>query len=160
MKVLTQLSLVCLMVIGNEAASAQSRYFQFGNLNQGATNVTTAWTKLNTTTGAHSFTKSDSLSVLEVFVNSRFSVGTISGANGVRFRVRIDTLVNANFENWGSLRTTGSSDFIPILAVFRNIPAGTHTVSIWAQTAPAGTASGVTVDPGGWGGKIIVKETR
>jgi hypothetical protein len=156
MKALTRLSLVSLMVITNGVASAQSNYFQFGSLNQGTTNVTGAWTKLNT--GFHPFTKSDSLSVLEVFVNSRFAAASIAGG-GVRFRVRVDSLINANFENWGALRTSGS-DFISILAVFRNLPAGPHRVSVWAAAASGGSASGVIVDPSGWGGKIIVKETH
>jgi hypothetical protein len=141
-------------------ASAQANYVQFGNLNQSATNVTSTWSKLSTTTGSHTFAKSDNTSVLEVHVNSRFGVGTLSGgANGVRFQVRVDN-ATPTLENQGSLQTSNSSAFLSIFGVFRNIPAGTHIVSIWAQAAPSGSASSVVADPGGWGGKVIVKESR
>jgi hypothetical protein len=138
-------------------ASAQSSYTQFGNLNQNSVNVTSAWTKLITTVGTHTFTKSGGATKIEVYVNSRFRVGTISG-NGVRFQVRVDNTVMPTFDNQGSILTSNTSEFLSILAVFPNLHAGNHTVSIWAQ-APSGSATSVTVDPGGWGGKIIVKET-
>jgi hypothetical protein len=141
----------------SRVASAQANYFQFGNLNQSSVNVTSTWTRLGT--GTYSFTKSDNTSVLEVYVNSRFNVGTLSGANGVRFQVRVDN-VTPTFENQGSLQASSRSAFLSIFGVFRNIPAGNHSVSIWAQAAPSGSATSVVADPGGWGGKIIVKESR
>lgn len=139
-------------------AYAQSRYSQFGNLNNAAVNVSSTWTKLNTTSGAHTFSKSSDATKIEVYVNSRFGIGTLSGANGVQFQVRVDNHVAA-FENLGSIRTSNTSEFLSIFAVFESLPAGNHTVSIWARTLPSGTATSVDVDPGGWGGKIIVKET-
>jgi hypothetical protein len=135
----------------------QSRYVQFGNLNNASVNVSSTWTKLNTTSGTHSFTKSSNDTKIEVYVNSRFSVGTITGANGVRFQVRVDDHT-PTFGNQGSIRTSNTSEFLSIFAVFQDLPAGSHTVSIWAQ-APSGSATSVVVDPGGWEGKIIVKET-
>ena len=141
----------------NAVAFPQSRYVQFGNINHGSVNVTSAWTKLDTTAGTHSFTKTKDATVIEVYVNSRFSVGTISGAHGVQFQVRVDHHT-PNFDNFGSLLKSNSSESLSLIAVFEHLPAGNHTVSIWGQ-APSGSAAGVTVDPGGWGGKIIVKET-
>ena len=159
MKRIKQLfTVVATTLILSVTASAQSRYFQFGNLNQDSVNVTSAWTKLKTTTGTHSFNKLSGTTKIEVYVNSRFSVGTFSGANGVRFQVRIDNTIVPTFDNQGSILKSNTSEFLSIFAVFQNLPAGNHTVSIWAQ-APSGSASSVTVDPGGWGGKIIVKET-
>ena len=140
--------------------AAFSQYTQFGNLNQGSVNVTSTWTKLNTTTGTHTFTKSSGTTKIEVHVNSRFGIGTLSGgANGVRFQVRIDDTRTPNFDNWGSILTSNTKEFLSIFAVFRKLSAGNHTVSIWAQAAPAGACTSVLTDPGGWGGKIIVKET-
>jgi hypothetical protein len=138
---------------------SQSTYTQFGSLNNGSVNVPSTWVKLNTTTGTHTFTKSSGTTKLEVYVNSRFSVGTISGTSGVHFQVRVDNNT-PTFGNEGSILTSNTSDFLAILAVFQNISAGNHTVSLWAQTAPSGSATSVMVDPKGWGGKIIVKEIQ
>jgi hypothetical protein len=100
-------------------AIGQSNYFQFGGLNQNSVNVTSTWTRLITTTGTHSFTKSDNTSVIEVHVNSRFGGGTLSGgANGVRFQIRVDNATPA-FENMGSLVTSNSSSFLSMYAVRR-----------------------------------------
>jgi hypothetical protein len=158
MKILTLLLAGSVLIPMKNLAYGQSNYFQFGNLNHASINVATSWTKLNTTSGSHSFTKSDSLSELEVHVNSRIGVGALNGSNGIQFRVRVDNLT-PTFDNLGSLLTSNSSAFLSMFAVFRNVPAGTHTVSIWAKSASNFTSS-VLVDPGGWGGKIIVKESR
>lgn len=153
------IAVVTTMLLLTATTFSQSRYFQFGNLNQAAVNVTSTWTKLNTTTGTHSFTKSSGTTKLEVYVNSRFGIGVLSGgAQGVRFQVRVDNST-PTFDNQGSIRASNTTDFLSILAVFENLPAGNHTVSIWAQ-APSGAATAVLVDPGGWGGKMIVKETQ
>jgi hypothetical protein len=151
-------AVVAMMLLLGVTAFPQSTYTQFGNLNNGSVNVPSAWTKLNTTSGAHSFKKAGGTTKIEVHVNSRFRVGTLSGANGVRFQVRVDNGTPA-FDNLGSILTSNTSEFLSLFAVFQNLPAGNHTVSIWAQAAPSGSATSVTVDPGGWGGKIIVKET-
>ena len=143
---------------------AQNGYIQFGNLNQGSVDVDSEWTELRT--GTHTFTTSSKVTTLEVYVNSRFGAAAIDG-NGIRFQVRVDGNPPA-IENEGSLRAIDLSDFsrsarshisefLSIFAVFQELPAGSHTVSIWAQ-APRGHATTVTVDPGGWGGTIIVKQ--
>lgn len=161
MKRINQLFAVTITVLLlSGAAFSQSRYTQFGNLNKNSVDVTSAWTKLITTNGTHTFNKTSSSSKIEVYVNSRFRIGTLSGgANGVRFQVRIDNTIQPNFGNLGSILTSNTQEFLSIFSVFQNIPAGNHTVSIWAQAAPAGSATSVLVDPGGWEGRIIVKET-
>jgi hypothetical protein len=160
MKRITRLfAVVATMLFLSVTAFPQSRYFQFGNLNHDSVTVSSAWTRLRTTPGTHSFTKNSDTTKIEVYVNSRFRIGTMSpSGNGVRFRVRVDNNI-PTFENFGSILTSNTSEFLSLFAVFENLPAGNHTVSIWGQTIPAGTASSVSVDPGGWGGKIIVKET-
>ena len=146
------------MVVLGVTAFSQSRYVQFGNLNQDSVGVSSAWTKLTTTSGTHSFTKIGDATKIEVYVNSRFMVGTITGAYGVRFQVRVDNKT-PDFDNQGSIRRSNTAEFLSIFAVFENLPAGNYTVSIWAKAAQSGSATSVLVDPGGWGGKIIVKET-
>jgi hypothetical protein len=152
-------SAVLLLTLTGTAA-AQSNYFQFGSLNNAAVNLTSNWIRLNTTSSSHTFTKADGATDIEVHVNSRFRVGSFSNhANGVRFQVRIDNTILPTVDNMGSLLSENSSDFLSIFAVFRRLPAGTHRVSIWGATA-LGNAASVIVDPGGWGGRIIVKETK
>ncbi|HJR07813.1 MAG TPA: hypothetical protein VJ842_11170 [Pyrinomonadaceae bacterium] len=159
MKHLTRLfAAMTMMLFLSGLAFAQSRYTQFGNINNGSVNVGSAWTKLNTTSTTHTFNKVSSSTKIEVIVNSRFRVGTISAANGVKFQVRIDNTVMPTFGNQGSILTSNTSEFLSIFTVFSTISAGNHTVSIWAQ-APSGSATSVLADPGGWGGMIVVKET-
>jgi hypothetical protein len=146
-------AIITTMLVMNSEVFSQDNYFQFGSLNHGSVNVS-AWTKLNT--GTHTFTKSQNDTEIEVYVNSRFRIESLA-ANGVRFQVRIDDVTMPDCDNLGSIRTADTQEFQSIFAVFENLPAGTHTVSIWAEAAPSGSATGVLVDPGGWGGKIIVK---
>jgi len=44
-------------------------------------------------------------------------------------------------------------------SVYENLPAGDYTVSMYAQ-APNfnATATGIIIDPGGWGAAIITRE--
>lgn len=138
-------------------AMAQSKYSQFGHLNEDRVNVGSAWTKLNTGPRAHEFTKESDKTTIEVHVNSRFSVGELNGV-GVLFQVRVDDRPTS-LETEGSILRGNTTEFLSMLAVFRGLSAGRHHVSIWAQ-APRGNATSVMVDPGGFGGKIIVKETQ
>ncbi len=144
------------MLLFNVVVLAQSKYFQFGNLNHDRVNVDSAWTKLKTSLETHEFTKKRGKTTIEVYVNSRFSVDAMS-STGVLFQVRVDDKP-PTIETEGSILRKNTTEFLSILAVFQGLPAGTHNVSIWAQ-APSGAATSVLVDPGGFGGKIIVKET-
>jgi hypothetical protein len=156
-RIMLQSAVLLLTLTGT--ATAQSNYVQFGALNNAPVNLTSNWSRLNTTSTSHTFTKVDGATDIEVHVNSRFSVGSFSNSNGVKFRVRIDNTILPTVDNMGSLLSANSSAFLSIYAVFRRLPAGTHRVSIWGATA-LGTAASVIVDPGGWGGRIIVKETK
>jgi hypothetical protein len=132
-------------------------YYKFTSLNYNSITATTAWTKLVTTSGTHSFTTTTPGSVVEVHVNSNFMVGTLSGANGVMFQVRVDDLA-PYYETEGVIRTSNTTEFLSIFAAFPNLATGSHTVSLWARTY-SGTATSVLADPEGWNGAIIVKET-
>lgn len=125
-----------------------------GNLNTAPINATTTWTKI---ANFQSFTKSHANSSIEVMLNSRVLSGTFAGgATGVFFAVRIDDL-ETSLANLGAVTTNNSTEFISISAVFTGLSAASHTVSVWARTN-IGTSTGVGLDPGGWGGRIIVKE--
>jgi len=136
-------------------AAGISKYWISGSLNTVSRDVTTTWTKLD---NFLTFTKELGTSVIEVLLASRATGGTFSGAFGVLFEVRINDQATT-MANRGAITTTGTIDFITINAVYTNLPAGTYTVSVWAQAAPSGSSSGVLLDPGGWSGRIIVTES-
>ena len=105
------------------------------------------------------FTKTANESVIEVHLHSRAVAGVFSGANGVIFQIRIDdATTNPLVANDAAITTSGATEQISIFAVFQNLALGQHMVSVWVR-ANGGTSSGVLLDPGGWGGRIIVKET-
>lgn len=137
-----------------------SSYSQFANLNYNSVTVTSSWTKLLTTSGTHAFTKKNADTKIEVYVNSRFSIGAFTGASGIRFQVRIDDNTAPSFGSDGIMLTANSAEYLSLYAVFQNLPAGSHAVSLWAIASPAGsTVASVWVNPGNWGGKIVVKES-
>jgi hypothetical protein len=153
-------AIVLSLLVMNSLVFAQDAYFQFKYLCQGPVDVGSSWTKLDT--GTHSFTKNESDTEIEVHVNSRFYADSLS-AFGIRFQVRIDDVIVPDYDNEASILGEYGperlSEFLSIFAVFADIPAGSHTVSIWARTGGpvAGSAWGVYADPGCWGGSIIVK---
>lgn len=133
-----------------------SRYTQSTTpLNNFSGNLTSTYTSLGNIV---TFTKVRDDSKIEVHFNSNVAGGTFAGgATGAQFRLRINGGVG-QFDNEGVIRGSGNEDFLSMMAVFTNLPAGTHTVSVWARTN-VGTSTNALLDPGGWGGKIIVKET-
>ncbi len=143
-------------VDGVDISSLSSNYTQFGSLNSSSVTVTSTYTQLGI--GTRTFTKQHAGSKIEVYVNSNFGGGTFGGgASGLLIQARVDGSAST-IGNEGAVGTTNSEEFISIFAVFQNLPAGSHTVSLWGRVN-AGSSSSVIVDPGGWGGKIIVKET-
>jgi hypothetical protein len=151
-------AVVIAMLLFSGLLFPQSKYIYFTNLNQGSVDVTSSWTKLNTAKTTHTFTKSSSSTTIEVYINSRFSVGALaSDTSGIQFQVRVDDGFT-NIGNEASILKSNTSESLSILGVFQNLPAGSHTVSIWAKAAGS-SAKAVIVDPGYWGGEIIVKET-
>ena len=130
-------------------------YTSFGSLNITSYNLTSTMTAVG---GAYSFTKESDDTVLEIIMNSRVRSGVFAGASGVRLELRVDGTAG-DFGNDGSIRVSDTQEFMSLLSVFENLPAGNHTVQVYAQTN-TGTSTGFSFDPGGWGGKIIVKETH
>jgi len=150
----TFLILTMALLVSNNQVFAQNNYFQYGNLNSSSVTVSNTWTKLGT--GTYSFTKNQTDTEIEVIVNTRFQVG-YGMTKGVEFTVMIDDVIEPDYGNYASIKAINSSTFQSIFAVFEDISAGTHTVSLWAKAAPSGYCDDVLVDPGGWGGKIILK---
>ncbi len=97
-------------------------------------------------------------SVIEVTVNTTAKVENFSrGVRTASFQVRIDGNHSTISNNVPIQKEEGTGN-ISIFAVFRNLPAGNHEIQIYAKTIPSGNMW-VTLDPGGYGGRIIAKET-
>lgn len=145
---------ICQVQVGTQPI--RSNYFQSTSLNTTSANVTTSYTKID---DFLTFTKEHDETRVEVMLNSRARAGVFAGgASGVMFQVRIDN----NAPDWdgeAAITTSNATDFVSIFAVFDGLPAGSHTLSVWARSGPSGTSNGVVLDPGGWGARIVVKET-
>jgi len=85
------------------------------------------------------------------------SASTLAGSNGARFELRANGLA-PNLKIHGSLKTGHLSDSIVMKSMYTKLAPGTYTVQVYAQAAPAGTATGVILDPGGWGEVILATE--
>ncbi|NOU48197.1 MAG: hypothetical protein HOO86_14205 [Bacteroidales bacterium] len=135
----------------------QPTFWQYYGLNSTSSTVGNTWTNLYPT-NPFTITKSLDKTDIEITVLSNFGGGTFDGASGVRFQALVDGLPY-DFGNKASIINDNSLKFLSLFSVTRNLNAGSHTISIWAKTY-TGTASNVIVDPGGWGGTIIIKEVR
>ncbi len=132
----------------------QSKYIESSSLNNSSVEVSTTWTKMD---DFIIFTKARNDTKIEVVLNSRILGGSFAGATGIRFQIEIDGSP-ASVASDASIAATNTRDFVSMTAIFEGLAAGNHVVSVWARTN-LGTSSGVLLDPGGWGGRLIVKET-
>lgn len=97
-------------------------------------------------------------SVIEVTVNTSAKVENFSGeAKKASFQVRIDGIY-APIGNNVVIHKDEGTGYISIFAVFQNLRTGSHTIQLYGKPIPAGNFW-VTLDPGGFGGRIIAKET-
>jgi len=104
------------------------------------------------------FAKASAESTIEVTLNTRAGTGVFAGgASGVIFEVRIDG-ATTTMANLAASTVSNTVEFIGIFAVFQGLAIGNHTVSVFVRTN-AGTSSPILLDPGGFGGRIVVKET-
>ena len=91
-------------------------------------------------------------------MNTRVGLGTFTSATGVLFQVRIGANSPTGGNSYVSINTPSAYSFISLFSYFSGLPAGSYTVTLWARTN-AGTVSSISVDGGGWGGNITIKET-
>jgi hypothetical protein len=88
---------------------------------------------------------------VEITFNGRIEADSMTG-NGVTFELRVDDAPSP----LGRARAVFRSDEIvnaggvqaSITAVYDNLDAGTHTLSLWALATNGGSATGVQADPG------------
>ncbi len=107
------------------------------------------------------FTKDELGTKIQVSYDGRALGGALSGsATGVRFVLRVDSTVSPVFVP-GSVNSTNTTLHISSASWFDSLPVGNHTAQMYVQTlggTGAKSSSGVLLDPGGWGAKIIIKE--
>jgi hypothetical protein len=137
-------------------AGLQSQYTLFGNLNIASGSATTTPSKLE---DVGTFTKVNASTAVEFSFHSAVA---LTGGR-VEFEVRIDGASSARksvFTVFPNNLVNGRG-FFSAHGVFTGLPIGTHTVSIWVRTFSQGeTASNILLDPGGFGGHILIKETN
>ncbi|MFL5730082.1 MAG: hypothetical protein ACJ75J_11405 [Cytophagaceae bacterium] len=104
------------------------------------------------------FTKNNAGSYIEVIYTGHVSLG--GGSNPTNFQVRIDgnPPLTGRSDAVVDFNAAGKYERVTIYAIFQGLPAGSHTISIWAMS-PTG-ANTVVVNPGNWSDQIIVKEVN
>jgi hypothetical protein len=135
-----------------------THHHSFGQLHQGSVDVTTSWTKLDIGNSPRTFVKQHSSTKVEVVLNSRARTGSFNGARAVDFELRIDGK-QAPITIRNNVYSSDTREPIYLQAVFNDLSAGEHSVEVWAQGI-GGSSSDILIDPGGYGGKILVTETR
>jgi hypothetical protein len=118
--------------------------------------ATNSFAKIGSNLG--SFTKINGATKVEVTLQTFLSVGTLTGANGIYYELRVDDIATSNGKAEAVLNTTGVYSNVAMTGLFTGLSAGTHTISLWAKTN-AGTATNVMYDSGCWGSSnVMVKE--
>jgi hypothetical protein len=141
---------------GPTGPGASSSYTESPDLNQTSVTLTSAMAQLD---NLFTFTKKSASSIIEVHFNSRVFSGTFgSGTTGAVFEIRIDGN-EPNYGNRGAITSSATHQFVSIFSVFTSLAAGNHTVSVWGFSTD-GTVSNFVLDSGGFGGRIIIKETQ
>lgn len=129
-------------------------YTQSGNLNDKSYNLTTVMKPIGP---AFKVNKLRAGTPLELELAGTVSATSLSSANGIRFELRINGKA-PNYKIQGSLKTGLLRDSIYMKSVYVRLKPGTYTMQVYAASAPTGTATGVILDPGGWGQVILATE--
>ena len=94
---------------------------------------------------------------LELELAGTVSATAVNSANGIKLEVRVNGQ-NPNHRIEGSLKAGHLNDSIYTKSVYTHLAVGSYKCQVYAQAAPAGTATGVILDPGGWGEAILATE--
>jgi hypothetical protein len=129
-------------------------YTQSGSLNDKSYNLEAVMKPIGPSFTIH---KVRAGTPLELELAGTVSATSVNGANGIRLEVRVNGQV-PNFKIEGSLKAGKLNDSIYTKSVYTNLPIGNYTGQVYAQAAPGGTATGVILDPGGWGEVILATE--
>lgn len=94
---------------------------------------------------------------LELELAGTVSATAVNSANGIKLEVRVNGQI-PDHRIEGSLKAGHLNDSIYTKSVYTHLPMGSYKCQVYAQTAPAGTATGVVLDPGGWGEAVLATE--
>jgi hypothetical protein len=129
----------------------------FGGLNSAATNISTTPTILGT--GTMTFTKVHASTQVEIFLHSRANSG-----NPILFLpfswVEFEIYVDGNTSTHSTRHVIfgqNVTEYITLNSIFTGLSAGSHTITIRANT-DNNFSNGVVLDPGGFGARVIVRE--
>lgn len=140
---------------GNATWQSGSKFYESGNLNTASYTLNTTWQAIGP---AMAIVKDYANTNIEVACDSRIQSGTFAGGClAVQFEIRIDGNA-ATYDSQSAITSSGTTDFCSMHAVFTGLASGAHTVQIYGRTT-VGTSSTVILDPGGWGGRMLAKET-
>jgi hypothetical protein len=129
-------------------------YTQSGSLNDKSYNLTTAMKPVGP---AFKIKKLREGTPLELELAGTVSASSLSSSNGIRFELRINGKA-PNYKIQGSLKAGHLYDSIVMKSVYTRLKPGNYTMQVYAASAPSGTATGVILDPGGWGEAILATE--
>ena len=139
---------------GNTAWASNSIYTESSSLNTSSVTATTTWTGIGS---SFNVTKVYDDSKIEVTFNSNVTSGVFASCSAVKFEIRIDGSTG-NHDTKAVIRSSSTEMFLSMFAVFEGLSAGTYSVQIFTKTN-TGSSFGVLLDPGGYGGRLIAKET-
>lgn len=95
---------------------------------------------------------------LEVFFNSNvYATNWSPGISFVEFQIRLDGEIGLT-DNSIAINVEDTAISIALFEVFQDLPVGSYSIQIYASTN-SGESARATIDPGGFGGRITVKET-
>lgn len=123
-------------------------------LNNSAVNVLKTYTILDI--GTKTFIKVDANTQVDIKLRSNINSGIFNGAAAIQFELLVDGIAgSASSNDW--IYASNTIQSINLDSTFTGLSKGTHTITIRARTNN-GTSTGVIVDSGNYGGKIIVQE--
>lgn len=139
---------------GMAAWKSSPAAISFSGLNANSATVTTSPTTLITSSMV--FTKQYAATEVHISLHSLMGGGTFSGAGSIYFEIYVDGAA-AGVTSRHYIRSTNTDEYVSLESYFSGLSVGTHTISIIAATN-GGSSSPVTADPGGFNGRVLVKE--
>lgn len=113
----------------------------------GCQSLTTATSSFAKISDLGTFTKAAGNTLVEIDFSTVLLVQNSGGGTGVVYQLRVDDTASTVGNASTLLRQVGVNATAQIHGIFGGIPAGTHTVSLWAMSVH-GDATGVFYDPG------------
>ena len=145
---------------GTNGTNGTSTYYNpivlSGNLNNSNNAVTTAWAILNIGV-ARTFNKVAANTHVDIKFRSNVLSGIFSqNPAAIEYQLFVNGVPGAASSKFITF-SSNTSEFVILDSIFTNLPIGTNTITIRAKMN-TGTSTGVIVDPGSFGGQIIVQE--